>query len=573
VSSNLSWNLHGNDQLSSVLEKLDRTLDKVGRSMDRVTGDARRLGVEASAAEVPTKRLGAAAENTGSRLDGLGHRLEAVMAKLRTYAVLIATVTAAAVGAVGFMAVKTAAANEQAAISFELLLGNAQKAQQFLGELQKFAAATPFEMPQLRTAASRLLAVGTATKDIIPLLTALGDATAGMGTGAEGIERSVTALTQMRQKTKVTAEEMLQLTEAGIPAWQTLASFLHVDVAKAMDMVSKRTVDATVMFQALETKAGPAMQRLSGMMARQSASLTGIWSTFKDNAGQALAKFAEPLIPALKKIVDAAGVAVPKVLDKILSMGRQVGGIFKGSDVPDKLMNALHELGDRLLPKLESAWNKILGTIRDNKEGLEKLGRFIADIVIPILGGSLLVSIDLITAALQSIIWISAHVVDAIRYMANTFLTFLGFMVHEADAAFGWIPGLGPKLHEATAKFDEFANNVINKLDALDGRTIKVSVEFAGEVAGLRAAERKYEGRASGGPTWAGQGYEWNEFGPERWVAATTGTVQPYQPNGGSGSAGQVFELNVRVHDDDGRVILEKLLKFKSDSGKQTLEL
>jgi tape measure domain-containing protein len=578
MSQTLSYNIDGNDRLSALLEKLDRTLTGLGHKFDGVTADARRMGDEFGNAENPTKRLATATDHTSSRMDAFATRLDGVMMRLRTYAVLVTTLATAAIASLGFMAVKTASDNEQASISFELLLGNAKKAKDFLAELQRFAAATPFDMPGLRNAASRLLAVGTATKDVVPLLTALGDATAGMGTGAEGIDRAVTALTQMRQKTKVTAEEMLQLTEAGIPAWQTLASFLKVDVATAMDMVTKRQVEAGVMFQALETKAGPAMQRLSGMMQRQSTTLAGIWSTFKDNASQALAKFAEPAIPALKKLVDSAGQATPKVLDKLRSMGSQLGGLFKGSDVPDKIMTALSQLGEKLLPELEAAWDHLLGTVRDNKEGLEKLGRFVADFVIPVMGSTLVASIEMVTGALDVIIWTAAHVVDAIRFMTGSFLDMLGVVIHEADLAFGWIPGLGPKLHKATQEFDDFGKNVMNKLDALDGREIKIAFKAVTTNepawAALRNAERQAQPRAAGGPTWAGQAYESNEFGPERWIAATTGTVQPYRANGdGGGAAGDVFQLDVTIRTEDGRVVHQKLLQFKRDSGKRSLEL
>jgi tape measure domain-containing protein len=575
MASNLSWNLHGNDQLSGVLEHLDRTLSGLSRRLDGVTTDARQMGSALGSAEGTARKFGAGTEYISHHVDGLSAGLSRVIDKARFFAIAMSTAALAAAGSVVFMAVKTASANESAAISFELLLGSAEKAQKFFAELQAFAAATPFELPELRSAASRLLAVGTAVKDIIPLLRSLGDATAGMGTGAEGISRAVTALTQMQQKTKVTAEEMMQLTEAGLPAWATLAAFLKVDVATAMKMVEKRTVDATAMFQALEQKAGPAMQRLSGMMERQSHTLEGVWSTFKDNAGQALAKFAEPALPALIKLVDVMGQVTPKILDKIRDMGHQVGDIFKGSDVPDKIFNALKQLGQTVLPELEKAWNRILGTIRDNRESFEKLGRFVADYLIPFMGTGLIIAIDELTIAFQALIWVTARIVDSVQFMASTFLNFLGLMVHAADNAFGWIPGLGPKLHEATAKFDEFANGVMDKLNALNGTTVRVNVEFAGQVAGLRAAESKYDGRASGGPVWAGGAYVKDEFGPEPFIAATTGTVQPYQANGGGAGGGDQVLGTYRfvLSWPDGSVIHEELLKLKANKGLLSLGL
>ncbi len=577
----LSWNLHGNDQLSSVLERLDRTLSKLGRRFDDVSMDARGMGRAIGDVEPPVRRAATAADHASGRFLALGERMASLATRAAQMAAAIAAAATVGIAAVGSIAVRTASANEQAAISFELLLGSAQKAALFLQDIQKFAAATPFEMPELRTAASRLLAVGVAAKDIIPLLTTLGDATSGMGTGAEGIQRAITALTQMRMKTKVSAEEMLQLTEAGIPAWEALAAVLKTDVQSAMKLVEKRQVDATKVFEAIQTKAGTAMSRLSGMMARQSTTLEGVWSTFKDNASQALAKFAEPAIPALKKFVDASGEAVPAVLDKLRGMAGDVREAFKGSDVPERLMASLKTLGSRILPMLEESWGKIMGTVRDNREGLEKLGRFIADFVVPVLGTMLLSSIDMVTMAFQATIFVLSKVVDGIRIMVGTTLSMLKLLVDGAAAAFGWIPGLGPKLKEAAAAFDKWAQGLWDKLNALDGKTVtfKVQAKLSGSAAAAaneRSGGTYVSGRAVGGPMWAGESYDVGEKGVERFYAATTGTMQSNESlRSAMARGGGADEIVLRVvHETpEGRVIREELLRFKRNRGLPTLGL
>jgi tape measure domain-containing protein len=68
-----------------------------------------------------------------------------------------------------------------------------------------------------------MLAMGFSAKEVMPTLTAIGDASSGLGLGAEGLDRITRALGQMRAKGKVSAEEMLQLTEAGVPAWAILS--------------------------------------------------------------------------------------------------------------------------------------------------------------------------------------------------------------------------------------------------------------------------------------------------------------------------------------------------------------
>ena len=68
------------------------------------------------------------------------------------------------------MGVKFAMANEQAIISFKTLLGSQSAAEQMFKDLQGFAAKTPFEFPQLRDAASKLLTTGVAAEKVLPMM-------------------------------------------------------------------------------------------------------------------------------------------------------------------------------------------------------------------------------------------------------------------------------------------------------------------------------------------------------------------------------------------------------------------
>jgi tape measure domain-containing protein len=245
----------------------------------------------------------------------------------------------AAAGAVAKMGLSTAAANEQASIAFTTLLGDAGKAQDYLKQLSEFAAKTPFELPGLRDAASRLIAVGTESSRVIPIMGALGDATSAMGTGAEGINRAVTALSQMQQKGKVTGEEMLQLAEAGVPAWDALASSMGKSVQETQKLVSTGKVSTEELFSAIENRSGAAMQRVSGMMDKQSQSLTGLLSTLKDTVSQQLGSAMAPAVEEIKKALPGITDAIGKTLEAI---GPQIGPVFAViADVASKLLPVL----------------------------------------------------------------------------------------------------------------------------------------------------------------------------------------------------------------------------------------
>lgn len=193
----------------------------------------------------------------------------------------------AAIAAAGVKAVEAAGKLQNVQTAFTNMLGSAQKASAFTKELQAFAAATPFEFNQVTSAAQKFLAFGFTAEQVIPTLTAVGDAAAGVGLGADGIDRVTLALGQMAAKSRVQSDEMLQLTEAGIPAWQMLADKIGKSVPEVMDMVSKGSVDAATGINALvegmNTKFG-------GMMEQQSHTIQGTWSTLMDGIDQTAAQ-------------------------------------------------------------------------------------------------------------------------------------------------------------------------------------------------------------------------------------------------------------------------------------------
>ncbi|SMB97939.1 tape measure domain-containing protein [Thermanaeromonas toyohensis ToBE] len=208
-------------------------------------------------------------------------------------------------GLIGYP-LKLAGEIEQANIAMETLLGSSEKAQEFIGNLADFAAKTPFEMPQLLEASRRLLAFGFGAEKIIPMLNAAGNAAAGLGLGAEGINRIIIALGQMKAKAKVSAEEMMQLTEAGVPAWDILAKAMGVTTAQAMKLSEKGLIPAE---QAIEALVKGMEERFPNMMEKQSRSLFGLLSTLKDYANlKFFWAFGEGLrqavVPAMQRFVD-----------------------------------------------------------------------------------------------------------------------------------------------------------------------------------------------------------------------------------------------------------------------------
>lgn len=195
----------------------------------------------------------------------------------------------------GLGSIKAAAGIEQMNASFTTLLGSTSQASEFVGELQQFAATTPLEFTGVADASQQMLACGFSAQQIIPALAAVGDATAGLGLGAESVNDVTSALSQMQMSGRISGAEMAQLTAEGIPAWQYLADTIGVDVPQAMQMAQAGAIAAgpaiAGMLQGMEAQYGGAMQT-------QSQTLIGMWENAKESIGQIMGSIGQGIINA-----------------------------------------------------------------------------------------------------------------------------------------------------------------------------------------------------------------------------------------------------------------------------------
>lgn len=236
------------------------------------------------------------------------------------------------------------ALKEQAQIAFTTMLGSGEKATAFLNQLQAFAQKTPFEFPDLIKAAQRMQAMGFAAEEVIPTLTSVGDAVAAMGGGSAEIDRVTRALGQIQAKGRAQAEEMLQLTEAGIPAWRYLADAIGVSIPEAMKKVEQGAVGARTTIQAVTTGIN---KEFGGMMDQQSRTFSGMLSNLKDTFTQAAGSVLEPFFNIAKGFMDdllqkSSNPALQGNLDSIsLSFLNIANSIYKAAEQLERLFGIL----------------------------------------------------------------------------------------------------------------------------------------------------------------------------------------------------------------------------------------
>ena len=254
-------------------------------------------------------------------------------------------------------------------IGFETMLKSKKKAEKFMDDAKKFASVTPFDTSSVVSNAQRMLAYGFSSKEIIPDLTVIGNASAALGAGEEGISRVSRALGQMKTNGRLNAEDMNQLTDVGINAWKYLADAEGKSIAQIREMSQKGEIGGD---KAVKTILS-GLKEFDGMMDKTSNStVAGLMSNIQDvfdinivskwgkglqkGATKGLGEFADYLDKSdaklkeagtsLEKFGEYASTSVFKGLEKV---GDKIDGLismpkFQNASIGGKISIAWDEL-------------------------------------------------------------------------------------------------------------------------------------------------------------------------------------------------------------------------------------
>ena len=222
------------------------------------------------------------------------------------------------IGSAFTKSIDAAAQMETLETAFIPLLGSADAAQKRIEELAKFAASTPFELPEIAKA-SRTLETLTrgalATGDGLRLV---GDIAAGTNQPFEEVATTIGRLYDGLQSGRPVGEAMQRLQELGAVSGETRTQ---------IEELSKAGKNTEAWLVAEE-----ALNRFNGSMQLQSGTWTGLLSTLSDNITNAYAKFGEPIIDKLKPYLQGIIASVEVLTEKAAALGKSFAENFIASE-------------------------------------------------------------------------------------------------------------------------------------------------------------------------------------------------------------------------------------------------
>lgn len=315
--------------IAKMFQQLNSDVKAMRKSLDSIDSkNVRRVGDDLETVSKQSKKATSGIKGFADKCNKMTGALSAIAA------VQLGSVFTGMAGGIlnmGIASVQAAAQMRQYEIAFQTMLKSAEAGTQMLRDLQQFAAETPFDVPGVVSAGQQLMAFGFKAEEIIPMLTNLGDAASGLGLGTEGVSRLAYALGQMQTSGKLNAQDMMQLTSAGISAWDMLAQAAGKTVAEMKDLCSKGAIDSKA---AVQTIIAGMNDQFGGMMAKTSDEVSGLLANIEETAGNTSAAVGKYLTEAfnikgiLKDVSDRLGEFQQK-MQTATEQGKSMGDVIK----------------------------------------------------------------------------------------------------------------------------------------------------------------------------------------------------------------------------------------------------
>lgn len=263
--------------------------------VNKASGPLKKIAAAQKAVARGATKAATVTRRFGDALERLRKKASVASSKMRSLGGALTLRVTAPLGLLAGMALKSSANLETLQTSFESMLGSADKARDTVKQLVDFTARTPFQLEGVGKSAKQLLAFGVASKDLLPTLSILGDISAGANVP---LTEMAAIFGKIKAKGKAYTEELLQMSDRGIPIIDILAKKFGVTKEAVFDAASKGKISFKIIEDAMKgmTSKGGIFTK---QMERQSGTLAGLFSTLKDNITLAMAEVGDVLVKNL----------------------------------------------------------------------------------------------------------------------------------------------------------------------------------------------------------------------------------------------------------------------------------
>lgn len=450
--------------IAKMFQQLNSDVKAMRKSLDSIDSkNVRRVGDDLETVSRQSKKATSGIKGFADKCNKMTGALSAIAA------VQLGSVFTGMAGGIinmGIASVQAAAQMRQYEIAFQTMLKSAEAGTQMLRDLQQFAAETPFDVPGVVSAGQQLMAFGFKAEEIIPMLTNLGDAASGLGLGTEGVSRLAYALGQMQTSGKLNAQDMMQLTSAGISAWDMLAQAAGKTVAEMKDLCSKGAIDSKA---AVQTIIAGMNEQFGGMMAKTSDEVAGLLANIEETAGNTSAAVGKYLTEAfnikgiLKDVSDRLGEFQQK-MQTATEQGKSMGDVIKEC-VPAPVIAAIGAFA-AVLAVVSVAAVATLGAVLGLTAGMVAIGAAMGAVAALVVTywDEIVDAVNIaVQAILDTVVIIGTAITEAVLGVVNWIVGAIGDMWADITGdQDNWFSKFSSMLGDAIKEVEDFAKKAID---------------------------------------------------------------------------------------------------------------
>lgn len=450
--------------IAKMFQQLNSDVKAMRKSLDSINSkNVRRVGDDLETVSKQSKKATSGIKGFADKCNKMTGALSAIAA------VQLGSVFTGMAGGIlnmGIASVQAAAQMRQYEIAFQTMLKSAEAGTQMLRDLQQFAAETPFDVPGVVSAGQQLMAFGFKAEEIIPMLTNLGDAASGLGLGTEGVSRLAYALGQMQTSGKLNAQDMMQLTSAGIAAWDMLAQAAGKTVAEMKDLCSKGAIDSKA---AVQTIVAGMNDQFGGMMAKTSDEVAGLLANIEETAGNTSAAVGKYLTEAfnikgiLKDVSDRLGEFQQK-MQTATEQGKSLGDVIKEC-VPATVIGVIGAFA-AVLAVVSVAAVATLGAVLGLTAGMVAIGAAMGAVAALVVTywDEIVDAVNIaVQAILDTVVIIGTAITEAVLGVVNWIVGAIGDMWADITGdQDNWFSKFSSMLGDAIKEVEDFAKKAID---------------------------------------------------------------------------------------------------------------